>query len=104
MASSGYIEQLAVELRARLEQLDRERRAINDALRALEPPASASRPTARRLEVTVIERLERSPGSRASLLALELSVETARVVAVLEQLQSRGRVRPAGLGWQVVDG
>lgn len=50
----------------------------------------------------LLERLRTSPGSRASMLALELGVDAAVVTSALEGLEEKGKVTRAGMGWKVV--
>lgn len=72
------------------------------ALRALQGPTV--RPSRRSLQQALRDGLRASPGSRASLLALELGVDVAEVAAALEGLEQRCEVVRAGMGWQLVDG
>ncbi len=123
---------LADRLRERLEELDAEAIAISCALAALDggsyqpvrSPESQNRtartPVATRerakgklaghsaddevpVDARVLEALQDSVGSRASMLALTsgLSVETVR--RSLESLERCGRVRRDGLGWRLAD-
>jgi DNA-binding transcriptional ArsR family regulator len=100
MVAGEFVAVLAAELRARLVVLERERRAITRALQALEPRAPRRR--VRDLDEAILERLRDSPGSRASLLALELGVDASTATARLQSLEDAGVVTRVGMRWEVV--
>jgi hypothetical protein len=97
MPANRFVPTLISELKARLSEVEKERVALTKALLALE--ASAPRRRSPPLRQRLVDALERSPGSRASFLALELGVEVRIVSAVLEELTRDGQVARAGMGW-----
>src|SRR5579884_2960951 len=94
-----FISKLIADLRTRREELDDEKAAITGALRALE--GRQRRSPQRDLRPSLIQSLEASPGSRASLLALEFGVTTAIVSAHLRDLERGGEIVKQGLGWRL---
>jgi hypothetical protein len=94
-----FVPTLISELRARLSELENERLAITRALRVLEPMPSRRR--TRSLDKRLLEQLRASPGSRASLLALEFGMDVAVVTAALGGLEKDGEAARAGMGWEV---
>jgi predicted Rossmann fold nucleotide-binding protein DprA/Smf involved in DNA uptake len=100
MQTEGFVPTLISDLRERLNELEQERRAITRALRALEQtPVRGHR---RSIEQVLLERLRMSPGSRASLLALDLGIEAAIVTSGLLRLEETGQVARAGMGWEAI--
>jgi predicted Rossmann fold nucleotide-binding protein DprA/Smf involved in DNA uptake len=100
MLTEGLVPMLISDLRERLNELEQERRVITRALRALEPaPVRGHR---RSVDKVLLERLRMSPGSRASLLALELGIEAAVVTSGLLRLEETGQVARAGMGWETI--
>src|SRR3712207_8540744 len=100
MKRAAFVPRLAAELQARLDELEQERLAIPRPPRSLQPAPPRRR--TRSLEFALIERLRASPGSRASLLALELAVDGSTVSSILRTLEMRGEARRAGMGWEMV--
>jgi hypothetical protein len=94
-----FVATLIDDLRSRLDELNAEKVAISHALRALE----GSKPQAPRrdLRAALIASIGASPGSRASLLALEFGVSTTAVTAHLRTLEQSGDVVKRGLGWEL---
>lgn len=96
-APSDFIERITADLRSRLDEVDAERRAILRALKALSP--KQGRRNIGSLRERVLGRLADAPGSRGSLVALELGVPAASVADALSQLEEAGEVAKVGLGW-----
>jgi hypothetical protein len=94
-----FITKLIDDLRKRRKEIDAEKAAITSALRVLEDRKRRSR--RRDLRSALLESLAASPGSRASLLALEFAVSTTDVLALLLDLERAGEVVRSGLGWQL---
>jgi hypothetical protein len=94
----AFVASLVADLEARLADLDRERAAIRAALQAL-------RKRTRRETAGLADRLgtalAANPGSRASMLALEMGLPVSRVQEQLKALERAGNVERIGLGWRV---
>jgi len=95
---SSFLTQLLRELRARIAEIDLERDAIAAALVALDP-SSISKGRRQVSASTVLSVVRADPGTRASMIALQLSVPAEAVLIHLRQLQEGGFVRKRGLGW-----
>ena len=88
---------LIAKLRTRLDDLEAEKLAITRALRALEGPKRRS--PRLNLRAALIESIAASPGSSASLLALEFGVSASTVAAHLREFEARrGREARARMG------
>lgn len=105
--SSTFITGLRKDLAARLAYLESERTRIVAALAALDSEAGGEAPLAEAadesLEDVVLSRLRAQPGTRASMLGLELECEAPVIADLLERLESAGRVERTGLGWASSD-
>ena len=92
-----FVTKLIQDLRKRREELEGEKAAITAALRALEGVPRRSRQ--RDLRSALVQSLAASPGSRASLLALEFGLSPAVVSLHLQDLERSGEIVKQGLGW-----
>ena len=105
--SSTFITGLRKDLAARLGDLESERTRIVAALAALDSEAGGDAPLAdaddESLEDLVLSRLRAQPGTRASMLGLELECEVPVIADLLERLATAGRVERTGLGWAAND-
>jgi hypothetical protein len=103
--SGTFITGLRKELAGRLSDLDSERTRIAAALAALgaEHGGDVAEPGNQSLEDLVLSRLRARPGTRASMLGLELRCDVSVIFGLLESLESAGRVERTGLGWAAND-
>ena len=93
-------------LLARLDHLERERRAIRRALDALASRPAIRRKTEERAQSdgkSVLQAVHAEPGVRASMLALWTGRDTQEIAAELVDLEEAGLVRRSGLGWKALD-
>jgi hypothetical protein len=96
-----FVTKLIEDLRKRREELEGERTAITAALRALEGAPRRRGQRQRDLPSALVQSLAASPGSRASLLALEFGLSPAVVSLHLQDLERSGKIVKQGLGWRL---
>jgi hypothetical protein len=102
--SEGFVEQLRSELNHRLDDLERESAAIRRVLKALKHPRDTGGSTHRAhlLEDRLLrDELRRTPGARASVIALSHGWSAEEVSNRLRKLEAAGAVERDGLGWRL---
>jgi hypothetical protein len=105
--SERFVEQLRSDLTHRLDDLERESAAIKRVLQALKDPRDDGGSTHRTrvLDDRLLRKeLRRTPGARASVIALSHGWPADAVSDRLRKLEAAGAVERDGLGWRLSRG
>jgi hypothetical protein len=96
-----FVPNLQGELEGHLARLEQEARAVRRALKALKGSGVRERGEAA-IPSSVLSALVAGPGTRASVVALQLGRSVEGVRGELKRLEREGAVARDGLGWRLV--
>jgi hypothetical protein len=99
--TNSPVPRLARELERHLNDLEDEVRCVRGALHALRGDQKNPSRKRRGLRQRLLAALAASPGSRASVLALELNLEVEDVKVELRHLSNARLVHAEGMGWRL---